>query len=780
MSGCISFRGLLLSTALLLAGVLSAQNAGSIRGHVLFKDDGKPVAFATVRLDSTDYGTITGDDGLFVFNNIPAGEYWLVAEFLGLAPVRERIVLAPGGTVYKRLFTEQAAIELQRIDVSAERQLARTIPQVGKLSVRREQILALPSIGASADLAQYLSVLPGIVNTGDQGGQLYLRGGAPVQNKVLLDGMTLFNPFHSIGLFSVFETEIIRSADVYTAGFQADYGGRMSAIMDIKTREGNSRNLSGLVAVSPFQVKALLEGPIQQMKEGGSAISFILTGKQGILDRTSPVLYPYAQDTAFFSFAAQDTSLAQVENISLPYRYSDLYGKLSWVGAGGSKLDVFGMHFSDGFDFAGLANLQWTTAGGGTRFVLVPQNSNVFMDGAVSYSRYALELSEKGEAPRSSAVDAFSAQLNFTTYGTQQQLNYGFEFSGFSTDFRFRNPFGVNFTQRDFTTEIAGYAKYRYNFRKLILEPGFRLHFYASQSRIAPEPRFSFKYNARPWLRFKGAGGLYSQNLLSTVNDLDVVNLFVGFLAGPEQTIFEPGTRTPVNNRLQLARHAVAGLEADITSSWSMEIEGYWKSFAQVLQINRNKLAGNDPDFALETGDAYGVDLSLKYQTKPLYLWLTYSLGKVNRDDGAQEYPTVFDRRHNLNLLGVYTFGRERRWEAGFRWNLGSGFPFTQTQGLYQDVDFNRDLLRTDVLTGNFPIGVILADARNGGRLPYYHRLDLSLKYTLPLGKNSAAEFNASVTNAYNRPNVFYVDRLTNQRVNQLPVLPALGVTVRF
>lgn len=764
---------------ILLANLAFTQGA-TLRGTIIDRSEGAPLGFATIRLEGTEIGTVANAEGFFVLSNIPEGEYQVVIELLGFATIREQIVLKKSELLYRRFFTAPEAIELQRVDISAEQQLARTIPQVGLLSVRKEQILSMPAIGASADLAQYLSVLPGVVQTGDQGGQLYLRGGAPVQNKILLDGMTLFNPFHSIGLFSVFETETLRSADLHTAGFQAEYGGRMSAVMDIRTREGNTRAFSGLVSASPFQAKALLEGPIKQLGEEGGAISFILTGKQGILDRTSPHLYPYAVDTAFYSFAASNTSLSALEQISLPYQYTDLYGKISWIGGNGSKLDLFGINFRDGFDFAGLARLNWITSGGGTRFVLVPQNSNILLDGALSYTTYQLELKEPAEAPRSSGVNAYSAQLNFTYLGNQQQLNYGFEFSGFSTDFKFRNPFGVNFAQRDFTSEIAGYFKYRYNFKKLILEPGFRLHFYASQSRISPEPRISLKYNALPWLRFKAAGGLYSQNLLSTVNDMDVVNFFVGFLAGPEQTIYLPGSRTPSNNRLQRAEHAVAGVEIAPSGRLALEAEAYWKSFNQLIQVNRNKLSGNDPDFSIETGDAAGIDFSLKYKAPSFYLWAAYSLARTFRNDGQQEYPTVFDRRHNLNLLGVYTFGPKSRWEAGIRWNLGSGFPFTQTQGFYQEIPLEQDLLRTNILTGNFPVGVILSDTRNGGRLPYYHRLDMSLKYTLPTGSKSTLECNVSITNAYNRPNVFYVDRVSNQRVNQLPVLPAAGLTWRF
>ena len=107
-----------------------------------------------------------------------------------------------------------------------------------------------------------LQVLPGVITTGDQGGQLYIRGGAPIQNLVKLDGMILYNPFHSIGFFSVFDTDILQKADVYTAGFGAEYGGRNSSVMDIRTRSGNRQRIAGKVSGSTYMAKALLEVPL--------------------------------------------------------------------------------------------------------------------------------------------------------------------------------------------------------------------------------------------------------------------------------------------------------------------------------------------------------------------------------------------------------------------------------------------------------------------------------------------------------------------------------------
>jgi CarboxypepD_reg-like domain/TonB-dependent Receptor Plug Domain len=270
---------------------------GSVRGTVFDKETGEPIISGTVRIQGTTIGTNTNVDGFFTISNIDAGSYKLVATYIGYDSLVVDIKIADGGITYTNMYMIEGGIELEAVQVSAERQKARNEVRVSTIRVTPKQIKALPSIGGEADIAQYLPVLPGIIYTGDQGGQLYIRGGSPVQNKILLDGMTIYNPFHSIGFFSVFETEAIRSIDVLTGGFNAEYGGRISAIVDIKTKEGNKKRLSGIVSVNPFQAKALIEGPIKKLKEGGGSISYLFTGKRSYINETSKIFYSYAADT---------------------------------------------------------------------------------------------------------------------------------------------------------------------------------------------------------------------------------------------------------------------------------------------------------------------------------------------------------------------------------------------------------------------------------------------------------------------------------------------------
>ena len=234
----MEFKKLLLLCwmTLTVTGAAMAQN-GTIRGIVYDKGNGEPVIYTNVILKGTTMGAQTDEDGIFSIPNVPAGSYMLFSTQLGYDTIELPITLKPNEISTQNLFLTKSAIELENVNINAVREEKKTETGVSMTKITTKDIERIPSVGGEADLAQYLQVLPGVIFTGDQGGELYIRGGSPIQNKVLLDGMTIYNPFHSIGLFSVFETDIIRSVNVFTGGFSAEYGDRLSAVLDVHTRD---------------------------------------------------------------------------------------------------------------------------------------------------------------------------------------------------------------------------------------------------------------------------------------------------------------------------------------------------------------------------------------------------------------------------------------------------------------------------------------------------------------------------------------------------------------
>ncbi len=746
----------------LLISSLTLAQTGNVRGFVYDKSTGEPVIYSTVRLEKTKLGALTDDNGYFHIASVPDGTYNLSVTFMGYDTLTEKITIKNGNTLTKKFFISESSVLLNTVNVTAERTEARTETQTSIIKLTPKQIKQLPSVGGQPDLAQYLQVLPGVIFTGDQGGQLYIRGGSPIQNKLLLDGMVIYNPFHSIGLFSVIETDIIRSADIFTGGFGAEYGGRISSMMDLTTRDGNKNRLSGKVGASTFGAKILLEGPLKKVKENTDdwGSTFILSYKNSYLEQSSKIFYNY------------------IDTNGLPFNFNDFYGKVSLNLQNGSKVSLFGFNYMDRVDnYKSLSDFSWNSLGGGFNIILVPGSTAALIEINFGYSSYDIKLSEANFTPKTSGINGFNGGMNFSYFFGKNTLKYGVELLGNHTEFFFRNPgSGAETRISQNTTEIAPYASFKINANKFIIEPGFRVQWYASLNEISPEPRLSAKYLLTDNIRLKAAAGLYSQNLIAANSEQDIVNLFYGFLSGPDESLKFNGKS--VDSRLQKAQHVIFGIEYDPLPYLVTNFEAYYKDFTQLTNVNRNKILPEDEEYIVETGSAKGVDISVKYDRNKLYVWFAYSLTFVDRYDGKTTYVTHFDRRHNMNLVTSYQFGKRNSWEASLRWNFGSPFPFTQTQGVYEQLNFPNGMF-DDVLSQNGQIGFIYGDY-NKGRLSYYHRLDLGITKRFQLSETSNLEVNFTTTNVYDRQNIFYVDRYTNGKTYQLPLMPSLGATWSF
>jgi len=594
----------------------------------------------------------------------------------------------------------------------------------------------------------------------------------------LLDGMIIYNPFHSIGFFSVFDTDVLQSAKVYTAGFGAEYGSRNSSVMDIRTRDGNRSETVGKVYSSTYMSKVLIETPLGKRDKNGLANnSLFLSGKTSYLRQTAPIFYPYVE-TRFGG---------------LPFTFNDIYGKFTTQSKGGSKLSAKAFNFSDAVMLDSAQGIQWNSWGYGANFTVIPPASATLIQGDFAQSQYYIASTENPDQPRNSTINGFNGGLDFTYFlGKADEIKYGLDLIGYTTDFNYTNSLGLGLNQQESTTELGGFFNYRKVGTLLIIEPGIRFHYYGSLSELSVEPRLGLKYSITEDFRFKASGGKYSQNLVAANSDRDVVNLFYGFLSGATDLPSNFRDRS-ITSKLQKAVHGVAGFEYDLGDHWDVTLESYVKDFSQLTNINRNKLYEDVPsysdqpeilrkDFIVERGLAYGYDALVKYEKGRYYFWGVYAWSKVQRDDGIQVYAPNFDRRHNINLVGNAKLGKEENWIFSVRWNLGTGFPFTPTQGYYPGIDFLDPLgnpdINFDYTTANGDPSVLYG-ALNGNRLPTYHRLDASLKYTAML-KTGQAEVVIGATNMYNRANIFYYDRVAAARVNQLPIMPTISASFAF
>ena len=323
----------------LLCGFAFSQHA-VLKGFTYDEATGESLPYCTIQLMGTSYGALSDVSGAFLINKIPTGTYAVKVSRMGYVDLIDSITVSANGTITKRYSISPNSQTLDAVQIVGENTRKEQETRTAVISVTPKDMSKMPAIGGQPDFAQYLQVLPGIISTGDQGGQLYVRGGTPVQNMLLLDGTILFNPFHSIGIFSVFDMDIMSSADVYTGGFGAEFGGRISSVMDIKTRDGNKKRLAGKVDVSNIGAQLLLEGPLYKLKDDRkTSVSFILSGKGSYLEQSSKVFYPYVESAD-----------------GLPYSFLDLYGKITLATRNGSRWNLFGFNYTDRVKYSSVVS----------------------------------------------------------------------------------------------------------------------------------------------------------------------------------------------------------------------------------------------------------------------------------------------------------------------------------------------------------------------------------------------------------------------------------------
>ena len=257
-----------MTLALCLSTFYFAHGAepGAVNGFVRDASDGEPLAYCNVYLDRTEYGSATNDKGYFYIGHVPAGNYDLVASFVGYRNEKRTLTVGPNQVVNVNLELSPGAIEQKEVKVTADRARFEREVEVSAVRLETKQLQFIPKVGGEVDLFRTIQLLPGVIATSDFSNRLYIRGGSPDQNLILLDGITVYNPSHLFGLFSPFIAEAVSDVTLLAGGFPAKYGGRLSSVLDVTTKEGNSKHFTGDASVSVIAAQALLEGPIPSPK----------------------------------------------------------------------------------------------------------------------------------------------------------------------------------------------------------------------------------------------------------------------------------------------------------------------------------------------------------------------------------------------------------------------------------------------------------------------------------------------------------------------------------
>ena len=746
----------------------------TIKGFIFDAETRQPVPMVNVVVEPSGKGTLTNEEGYFLISRLSEGEILLKVFCIGFDTAAEKLTLKKNSTVIRNLYLTPSAYQLHEVSVSTTREkVARQ--KVSEIRMVPAQIALTPSFGGIPDIIQHIQALPGVITRGDIGGQVYIRGGTPVQTKVLLDEAVIYNPVHSIGLFSVFDNDYLRNVNFYTGGYDAEFGGCLSSVIDISTKTPNPARWSGKLDVSTIASKLLLEGPIlRDTTSEKVSLSALLSIKTSYFEQAAEWFYPYLDR-------------------ELPFFFRDIYGKVTAQLGKGFSASISGYGFKDKVsETSSFKTYAWDSKGFSVNLMTMPAEVPILMKIYIAGSAYEMTLEEPNYDNRFSEVSSLSVGMKFFRYMERHNFKYGFDFTDLRTNYKYFTNDYNKFEQGENSGELSGYFHYEGNYGWVIAEAGFRGTYFTSLMKFSPEPRIAVRFLVTENIALKAAAGMYAQNLIGASSDKDIVNFFQGYLSAPVDMVSESG-EDPNDFYLQKASHFIAGAEYDFRGILFFDLEAYYKNYTQLINFNKNKLFNKKDNpgapsymsgtFISETGFAEGLEFSVKFTKSFCNLELNYSLAVVKRRyldplGETVEYYPQYDRRHNLNISGMYVFGKNRSWMLTARWNYGSGFPFTPSAGYYEGLQFDENG-KYNYLTQNGEMNILYGEY-NSKRLPAYQRLDLAIKKTFTFRNRTVLETEFNVINAYNYDNIFYVNRNTNETAYQLPILPGLRISYAF
>ncbi len=716
---------------------------GSIRGLITDSTSGEAVIYANVIVKGTILGGSSNNKGYYFIPSVPEGRHTLIVSHLNYRTKEILITVYPDkiNEVDVQLFPKE--VELEDISVVGEKIVRPNETDLGLEKISLREIDMMPT-GFEADIFRVLQATSGVSSTGDVTSQYYVRGGGGDQNLVLLNGTTIYNPFHALGVFSVIDPEMISGMEFYKGGFSPDYGGRLSSILNIITKDGNKKSYHGTANIGIISGKVSVEGPIP---DG----SFIVTGRKSYYTK---ILKKYLKKEAPFDFY----------DASVKVNYSnpdfDKGGKYVFYAFISGDQVLNENPFLEDFNVKNnVFGLNWHKVWGSPLF-------SVFN---ISYSGYNAELfpNLSKSRPKDNSISDFTADFNFTyMYDNKDELSFGLQNKHLSTHLKMENLRDTKIDYAQGGWDINAYGNYKfYRFDKFGLELGMRTKFIAlSEKRpFIFEPRIGINYRPNALYSFKFSFGRYSQEIAALNSDYELI------------AIFQPWIITPERNKSPESTQLSVGISAYFTEYLTVEAETYYKKITNLYDINERKYYSKFSDFINVDGESYGIELLSKYQDADLFVKLAYSLSWAYKIVNEQKYVPRYDVRHIANILCGINLGS--RWTASITWSIKSGMPFTPIIGFYDRLPLN-DVFAYNYLFETFEAVVDWGD-RNTRRLPFYHRLDLSLSKKFRIG---FADFSAglSIINVYNRKNIYYFNKDTGERIYMLPFLPSLYLQVEI
>ncbi len=733
----------ILSFLLLVPMILNAQ-VTSIRGVVSDSSSGEKIPYANVFIIGTSKGAATSLVGFYLIPGVNPGRYEIAASAVGFQRKIVTVNVTVGAPIELNFELAPAIVELEEVVVTEEAK--REIKEIStSVHVLSQRDLALVPVTVQQDIFRSIQILPGIVSTSDVSSQFYVRGGSSDQNLIMMDGIRLYSPFHAFGVFSIFDSDLINTTEVYTGAFPAGYGGRLSSVVNLTTRDGRATGFSGRANVNFLSSKVQLEGPT------GENVRWLFNARKSIFE----------------------SSYQRFLNQSIPVSFYDVFGKVTIQGdASHTRYNV--LAFATGDDLRSSSPTEpdyyWNNLLFGAKASTL-FGDRLFVNTLVSVTTMEARRDTKASTvatPASSRVQELSIRVEATHYSDVTNLYFfGFDFSFPKLSYDFVNSNGVPRSESDTSPEVSAWIRSQMKWEDLQLDAGLHADL-GSLIRGGEifdflQPRIHASYRFIDNWKLKASYGRITQNVITVGNEDDLISIFDAWITIPE------------NLPSQKADHYVVGLQGNVIPQFSTDIQAYYKDFESLVTYNREKLSIQESDYVSSTSEAYGFEGLLRYSIPWLDLYAAYTYGKVTINQSGFVYPPRYDRRHTVKALS--TVRPIRPLELTLRWEFGTGFPYTPTIGYYDRLTLgNVDEIG---FVGDLGAPYARLGEKNSSRLPSYHRLDASLFLKFASGPLSG-KVGLHVINVYDQKNIFYYDRMTGQRINLMSFYPTATFELEY
>lgn len=729
------------------SSVLGQSSRYTVSGYIKDASTGEELIGATVVVkERSGLGAASNAYGFYSLT-LPAGEHILSAQFIGYTPIEERIVLDRNLKLNFEL-TEQG-LQIDEVVITGERadQNVKSV-QMGVERMDIKEINAVPVLFGEKDLIKTIQLMPGVKVAGEGSTGFFVRGGAADQNLILLDEATVYNASHLLGFFSVFNSDALKDVTLFKGTQPAQFGGRLSSVLDIKMKDGNNKRFGAEGGVGLISSRLTLEGPIVKDRS-----SFIVSGRRTYAD----MFLKLSNDPALNESRLYFYDL----NMKANYRINDKH-----------RVFLSGYFGRDALGFQDLFGIYWGNATGTIRWNWLISDK-LFSNTSLIYSNYdyRINLNALGTSVDIfSRIRDFNLKQDFQYYASSKsKINFGFNAIHhnivpgairLSSDV-ISNLFELP-TQN--SVENAVYASHEYTVSPVLsIEYGLRLsaftplgpgEFYSYDDRgdvvdtarfdrrepvltyLNLEPRLAINYLLTEKSSIKAGYARNTQNM----------HLLTNTTSGNPTDLWIPSSN---NVRPQIADQVSIGYFRNFrNNTWEFSTETYYKALQNQIdykdgaELNFNETVESQLLFG--EGRAYGVEFYLKKKTGRLNGWVSYTLSRIeNRIDGINNgefYAANQDRTHDFSIVALYAINQKVQLSAS--WVYFTGNAVTFPSGKYE--------LEGQIL--NF------YTERNAYRMPDFHRLDLGVTIERKKTERFESSWNFSLYNAYGRQNAFVIN----------------------